>query len=194
MADWRTQAAAELARFTGRHAAKQRATVVALVDAHLAGTPEEEVWRRPETCSRTVYHTKWKKDATFADVLETVETLARDWKANETVRELAEAARRLALASPVAVTKVIEVISTGHIEFRDRYGNVIRTENASMTDVLRAAFGILDRAGIETAVKGSSEVTGVELSLDEWKRQQAERRQQAAEALADVDIDDGDTG
>lgn len=176
MADWEHQAAAELARFTGRHAAKQRATIIALVDARLAGTPEEDVWRRADTCSRTVYHTKWKKDAIFADVLATVESLARNWKSTETVRALTEAARRLALAAPVAAAAAIR-------RLQDDDGNI----------ALRAAFGILDRAGVETATKSSAEVTGVELTLDEWRTQQAERQRQAQEALDDF-ADDDDAG
>lgn len=150
MADWESAAVAELARLNvtteGRrdpHATKKRATILALVDARLAGTPEERVWEKPETCSRMIYHTKWKKDVTFAAVLTNVETLARDWKNTETVRSLQEAARRLALAAPLAAAAAIRGLN-------NLDGNI----------ALRAAFGILDRAGVETAQKGSREVTG----------------------------------
>jgi hypothetical protein len=143
MAEWETAAAAELSRLEGRHATKMRATVIALVDARLAGTIEEDVWRRADTCSRTVYHTKWKKDPTFAAVLGSVERMAREWKDGEAVRALGLAAKRLALASPVAVARAISML-------HDADSNV----------VLRAAFGILDRAGVETAAKSSSEISG----------------------------------
>ena len=174
MADWETAAAAELSRLEGRHATKMRATVIALVDARLAGTIEEDVWRRADTCSRTVYHTKWKKDPTFAEVLTSVERMAREWKDGEAVRALGLAAKRLALASPVAVARAISML-------HDADSNV----------VLRAAFGILDRAGVETAAKSSSETTTTEISLDEWKRQQSDRKAQAAATIDDF-ADDGE--
>ena len=52
-------------------------------------------------------------------------------------------AKRLALASPVAVGKLITLLNSPD-------------ENI----VYRAATGILDRAGVETAVKASTEVSG----------------------------------
>lgn len=141
MAEWEAQAAAELARLTQPHVTKKRATVLALVDARLAGRPEEEIWRQPGTCSRNIYHTKWKKDPTFAGVVENVERLAREWQDTKALRALKQAAERLALASPAAVGKAIEIMAQGDDP------NV----------VLRAAFGILDRAGVETAVKAKTE-------------------------------------
>lgn len=144
MADWQAQAAAELGRLTAPNATKKRNTVIALVDARLAGTPEEAIWKRPDTCSRAIYHGKWRKDPIFASVLENVEKLARGWKDGESARSLEEAARLLALASPLAVRKVLEVL-------RDS-----RDDQA----ILRAAFGLLDRAGVETAAKSSAEVSG----------------------------------
>ena len=56
---------------------------------------------------------------------------------------LQQAARRLALASPVAVAIAVELL---------------KSPDAAIQ--LRAAFGILNRAGIETAVKSSSLVVG----------------------------------
>ena len=143
MADWESQAAAELDRLDNPHATKKRATIIALVDARLAGKTEESVWQRDETCSRSVYHEKWKKDPTFADVLTKVTALARQWHNGRSLRALAQAAERLALASPVAVAKAIAMLN-------------------SLDDqvALRAAFGILDRAGVETAVKSKAEITG----------------------------------
>lgn len=143
MPDWESQAAAELNRLTNPYATKKRATVIALVDARLAGKTEESVWGLPETCSRYIYHSKWKKDPTFAEVLERVTALARQWKDLQGIRALGQAAERLALASPVAVARAIALLQSGD----DRI-------------VLSAAFGILDRAGVETAVKVRSEVTG----------------------------------
>lgn len=160
MADWEATAAAELARLQNPYATKKRATILALVDARLAGTSEESVWKRPECCSRSVYHEKWKKDLIFADVLKNVTELAVDWKSEEGIRALREASRRLSLASPVVVSRMIDLITTGQIEFKDRNGHTLRTAYAQIPEVVRAAFGILDRAGVVTTQKSSSEIAG----------------------------------
>lgn len=143
MAEWEFQAAAELDRLPNPHAAKKRATILALVDARIAGRPEETVWSLPDTCSRTVYQTKWKRDPVFGEVLERVTSLARTWKDGQGLRALAQAAERLALASPVAVARAIAMLQSSDEQV-----------------VLRAAFGILDRAGVETAAKSTSAVVG----------------------------------
>ena len=143
MADWIDEAAAQLDRLQGKHREKQRATVIALVDARISGRSEETVWSLPETCSRNIYHSKWKKEPTFAEVLASVTEIAQGWKDTESLRALKAAAKRLALASPVAVGKLITLLNSPD-------------ENI----VYRAATGILDRAGVETAVKASTEVSG----------------------------------
>lgn len=140
MADeWVRLAGEALGRIEGQHAEKKRATILALVDARLSGEPEESVWRRPGVCNRGTYHLKWKKDATFAEALAAVTTLARDWKDGRALRALQEAAEKLALAAPVAVGRAINLLGSDDENIR-----------------LRAAFGILDRAGVETAQKSSS--------------------------------------
>jgi hypothetical protein len=174
MADWQDLAAAELGRLEHPHAAKKRTTVIALVDCRLAGTSEETVFQRRDTCSRNTYHAKWKKDPVFADVLETVTGLAREWHGGRAMRAMAQASERLALASPGAVAKIVAVLANSEDD----------------QAVLRAAFGILDRAGLETAEKSTTEVTGV--TLEEWRAQQADRQSQTAAALEDFADIDGD--
>lgn len=143
MVGWEAEAVAELNRLQPPQVAKKRATVIALVDARLAGQPEESVWGRPDTCSRNIYHSKWKKDPIFSDVLRSVTELARTWHDGRSLRALSKAAELMALASPDAVARAIALMQ-------------------SMDDAvaLRAAFGILDRAGVETATKARTEVTG----------------------------------
>lgn len=169
-ADWEAQAAAELARLTNPHIAKKRATIVALVDARLAGNSEETVFARSDTCSRNIYHAKWKKDPIFADVLERTTALAREWHGGRAMRALAQAAERLALASPAAVGRAVEVLSTGKMVFRLPDGETEERE-ANMAEVLRVAFGILDRAGLETAAKAPSavqiEIAYADVDLDQ---------------------------
>jgi predicted phosphoribosyltransferase len=142
MAEWMEAAQGALSRLDGEQwADKKKATILALVDAHLAGRSEETVWDRPETCARNTYHAKWKHSPTFADVLVEVDGLARGWRDGRSLRALNEAAERLALAAPVAVAKLIE-----------------RLKSDDEAIILRAAVAILDRAGLETAAKSSSRV------------------------------------
>lgn len=148
MADeWVVAAANQLERLAGdRHYGKMRGTVIAIVGARLAGESEETVWepRRPDTCSRTIYQRKWKKQPLFADVLKQVETLAREYQDGRALRAKQAAAERLALAAPVAVATAIQEL-----------------RNEDPTVRLRAAFGILDRAGKETAPQGVVDTTAV---------------------------------
>ena len=142
MSDWTEGAQAALSRLNGEvWADKKKATILALVDAHLSGVSEETVWARPEVCARNTYHAKWKKDPLFAAVLAEVDATARGWRDGRALRALNEAAERLALASPVAVAKLIE-----------------RLKSTDEGIILRAATAILDRAGMETAAKSSSSV------------------------------------
>lgn len=140
MNDWTDRAAQALEPLRGTHLVKKRATVMALVDARLAGRSEESVWRLPEVCNRSTYHSKWKHDPVFAAVLDEVTQLAREWKDTRAMDALRESAEQLALATPEAVAVAIRLLSDpdGHVQ-------------------LRAAFGILDRAGFETATKGSAD-------------------------------------
>lgn len=145
--DWATTAAAELDRLSDQqHAGKMRATILALVDTRLAGEPEERCWDKalyPNACSRSVYHKKWKINPLFASVLTNVESLARNYQDTRTLRALNSAAERLALAAPVAVGRLIALM-----------------QDPESAIVLRAALGILDRAGVETAQKGTTEMQG----------------------------------
>lgn len=168
--DWVEAALEELERLPEPHREKKQATVIALVDAKLAGRSEESVWGLPTVCARSTYHGKWRKDPLFADVLERVGNLARGWVNGRSVRALQEAAERLALASPVAVSTSIQ-----HLQHPD--GNV----------ALRAAFGILDRAGMETAAKGSQRVENeVTLDADQFAVLMGEAQEQAAEIEAEA--------
>lgn len=140
---WAEEAARVLGRLSEPHLAKKRATIIALVDARLSGASEESVWDRPETCSRTVYHNKWKRDKVFADVLAEVTKLAQGWEDGRATLALAGAAKALALASPSAVARLVAMLTS--------------PEDAV---VVRSAVAILDRAGMETAVKQQHELAG----------------------------------
>ena len=159
---WVEQAASLLSEITGPHAQTKRNTIIALVDARLAGRSEETVWSVPGTCNRRNYHTKWKKQPLFAETLKAVHDLAIHHKNLRAVAALSEAAENLALASPAAVAAAVRMLMS--------------TDEAIK---LRAAFGILDRAGVETALKGSA-VTTHALDADQFAALQAQAKAKAA--------------
>lgn len=144
--DWLQAATQELDRLgERRHYGKMRETIIAIVGARLSGESEETVWspRRPNVCTRALYYHKWKKDPLFSEVLANVERIARHHMESRALRARLAAAERLALASPIAVGVAIREMQHEEAAIR-----------------LRAAFGILDRAGVETATKTAVENTG----------------------------------
>jgi len=139
--DWADAVASELDRLRGlQHEHKRRNTILALADARLAGRSEETVWTLENTCNRSTWHNRWKHDPVMLDVLASVERQARRWLDTKAIRALAEAAERLQLASPAAAGKAISLM----LSQDDRVA-------------LQAAFGVLDRAGVETAPKTQQE-------------------------------------
>lgn len=170
---WRSAKALldELDRLDGREWQKKRATVLALVDARLAGRSEETIWDSPETCNRSTYHNKWKKDQTFAQVLANCTAIARRHRDGKPARALMQAGSTLQLASPAAVTRLIALL-------------------LSLDESIahRAAVAILDRAGIETAAKVEAHTTTS--GLVDW-RAEADRRRQAAEGML-AEMDEGE--
>ena len=172
--DWSTAAeiAAQLDRLSGQHIEKQRRTILALVDARLAGRTEESVWSIPGTCNRTTYHLKWKKQEPFASVLDACTKAARAHRDGASARALAQAAERLALAAPPAVGRLITLLNSDDEAI-----------------ILRSAVAILDRAGIETGTKTTTSAT---MEIADWRADAANRRQLAAETMAAFDELDDD--
>lgn len=119
---------------------KRRNTIIALVEARLNGTSEEEVFKRKDTCARRIYHEKWKKEPLFADTLAKVVAETRKFKAETALNN---AIYKLQYNTETAVDRVVELIQ--HVD-----GQV----------ALRASFGLLDRAGLSTAQKGTSALVG----------------------------------
>lgn len=144
MSEWVSAATAALSKLNDvQWGERKKATIIALVDARLAQRSEESVWDLPQVCARNTYHSKWKKDALFMAVLDEVTTLAKEWHDGRAMRALAEAAEQLAINSPEAVRRLVAVMKQG----------------GDLTNARLAAVAILDRAGIETAAKSSSENT-----------------------------------
>lgn len=134
--EWLHLALDELNRFTGRSRRKKQQTVIALVQARVDGDPISSVWKRDDTCARSTYYNSWKGDHVFSKVHENVEKLALDWQATRGLRAVRKAAEALQIYAPMAANKAFQVLM-----------------NEDDSTALRAAFGILDRAGVETAQK-----------------------------------------
>lgn len=147
---WLREVQSALGRLQPPHVAKKRATILALVDARLAGEPEESVWRRADTCNRSTYHEKWKRDPVFAEVLELVTLRAVEWRETEEARALRDAARRLALASPNAVEVLVGLLAS-----------------SDETQRRLAAGDLLDRASTATSTKRSASVKITEELTDD---------------------------
>lgn len=156
------------------HADKKKATILAIVGARLEFRSEESVWDDPRVCNRATYHSRWKKQPLFADVLKQVTQAAKAHRDSRAARSLAQAGERLALAANPAVGRLVQLLTS------DDEGII-----------LRAAVAILDRAGLETAQKATAATAG---DLEEWRRQADERRRQVEETIEEFDTDDADEG
>ena len=137
--DWMAQALEAMAQLRGPHLAKKQATILALVDARLSGRSDESVFRQPDTCSRTIWHAKWKRDPIIQEALEAATQAALNWHHGRALRAIAQAREMMTLSTPAAAEEVIK-----------------RLRSADDNIVLRAAFGLLDRADFETAPKAST--------------------------------------
>jgi len=125
--------ARSLERLPGPHKLKKRQTVVAIVDARLAGRSVDSVFGLPQTCARNTWHSKWKHDETVAEVLEEVEAAMMAEADAEALAMVGAAWRKLQLNSLGAVDMLVTQL-----------GN----ENGSVA--VRAAKEILDRASPST--------------------------------------------
>ena len=153
----------QLSRLNGvQHERKKKDTLIALIDANLTQTSEEEVWKRGDTCARSTWHDKWKKDPLIADVLECARRLAHNWRDNLAATTLADAAELLALESYASVEEMV------------------RLRNFADDDRVRlqASTGILDRASALTAAK--SDVSTNRLDGDTFAAMRADAQKEAA--------------
>jgi hypothetical protein len=88
-------------------------------------------------------------------------------QSSEEEKAIRQATRKLRLLVPKAVDSLETIMQTGE----------------SDAVKLRAADSILNRAGMETAEKSSSETVG--MTLEEWRTKQRERQHKASQALDD---------
>lgn len=160
-----------LDRLQAPHKQKKITTILALVDARLAGRSEESVWKEPGTVARTNYHAKWKKDALFADVLATVHRAALRQQNKRATDTILRAQHILMISSASAATTLVKAMTSTDEQI-----------------VIRAALAVLDRAGLETATKTETHAVGP-TPLDQWRRDVEQRRAAVDGMIADMDDD-----
>ena len=108
----------------------------------------------------------------FRDALDACLRRALMAQNNEEEKAIRQATRKLRLLVPKAVDSLELIMQTGE----------------SDAVKLRAADSILNRAGMETAEKSSSETVG--MTLEEWRTKQRERQSKASAALVDFADDE----
>lgn len=157
---WLRRAEEHLSRIVYPEKAKKRNTIIALVDARLAGLPDASVFEMSDTCSRNTWYDKWSKDQLIRDVLDAVESLAFTLKDRRKLEALATAKETITMASPAAAQTLAAMAAFGYMDTMLN-GDTLRVPVAA-TERLRAALGLLDRASSETAAKNAIEHTGAD--------------------------------
>jgi hypothetical protein len=129
---------------------KQRTTVLKLAEA--AATPGRsmsDVFKEPDCCNRSTWYDRpsrdgWESDPQIQHALALATERAQHWQDTTIARHIAEAQRKLAVAAPPAVDRIISLMAGAEDQ---------RVQ-------LRAAEGILDRTAQETASKQAVSVSG----------------------------------
>lgn len=140
---WLELALNELDKIKGHERDKKRLTVIALIDARIGGESDASVFRKAGTVSRDIWYKKWSKDPLIASVLDTIENMVRPARDRAALAAMAGAAATMQLSSPGAVARAVELM-----------------QSKDDAVALKAAFGLLDRAGMETAIKSSTALEG----------------------------------
>ena len=172
-----------LAVFGGTHGQKKRKTILALVEAEMAGKAEETVWKQEDTCNRSTYHGKWKKNKQFSRTLALVRDAARKYASAPGSMAMLDARNRMQRITSKASRTIEKSL-----------------ESADETIALRAALKTIEIAGVMesdsakisdrtfagavTAGRGE----GGEMTLAEWRIQSAKQERQAGEAEVLLDL------
>lgn len=84
--DWITDDVLSLLKdIRGKHAAKQRSTVIAIAFARANQIPIEEVFKRRDTCNQRIWYQKWQYDPKLVTALEACYEAAQGYKDSETI-------------------------------------------------------------------------------------------------------------
>lgn len=124
---------------------KRHTTVLKLADAFATtGRSMEDVFRDADCCNRSTWHGRtdrpgWKSDPQIQTALKLATERAQQWQDTVITRNIADAQRRLAVASPAAVQRLITLMDSA--------------DDPKLQRIV--ALDILDRTGAgETASKG----------------------------------------
>jgi len=155
----------------------QRRALRAYVSQVELGDMDVQRWLASDLCP--VSRTAWNRDGQrnylnnpqFKEALEACLRRALAAQHTEEEKAIRQATRKLRLLVPKAVDRLEIIMETGE----------------SDAVKLRAADSILNRAGMETAEKSSSETVG--MTLEEWRAKQRERQSKASQAIDDFSDD-----
>ncbi len=126
-------------------------------------------WRRPAAKGGNYWGTERDPVHPFRRAVAAYRAAWLRWQTDEESEAIRRAAHDIRMAATEAVTRLLELM---------------RTADKDAVQ-LRAAESVLDRAGLETAEKHTTELTGE--TIDEWRRQRAEQREQARAAMTDFE-------
>lgn len=158
----------------------QRRALRAYISQVELGDQNVLAWLDSEACpvSRAAWYRDRGRNYLGSDLFqEALQASLRRAIAAQTAEEekaIKRATRKLRLLVPEAVDSLEKLMNTGE----------------SDAVKLRATDSILNRAGLETAEKSTTEVTGI--PLDEWRKEQEARRGKVSQAIddfADIDAD-----
>lgn len=144
---------------------KKQHTVLRMAQAAAEGRSLDSVFEEPGTCAKSTWYgdkrkkrTGWRDDSAIAHAVEIATDRALWWMRYTDGRGVQAGLEELAVAVPLAVRQAVNFVTHGQAIVR-RGGQAVAVE-ASPTEILKAALGIMDRASATTAAKGSREVTG----------------------------------
>lgn len=189
-----------LAAISEPHAVKKQTTVLLIAQAVATGESLTSVFDRDDTCKADIwYGTKrrngtrkpgWKEDPTIKAAHDLAVERARWWVRVRQSGAVQNSLDILMDAGEHAAQQLANMVKMGVLVF-DFGGDGLEMRRADAGHILEASKQILDRISAATASKSTTEV--VEMSLEEWRAAQAQRQEQAKQALTDFgDEDDGE--
>ena len=142
--DWRSAELVEaLEGLAGRSLRKKRNTILRLAEGLLIGRSTRETFLLPDTCSRSTWYGRrrngdrdpgWRDQPEISDALNLAIRDAQYWADTETARAVTQATKRLAIAAPGAVGKLVMLMAQAKSEEVQR-----RSANDILDRVRKAA-------------------------------------------------------
>jgi hypothetical protein len=141
--NWLTPEIVEvLQTIKGRHAAKKRITAIKVAFAQANEEPLKRVWEQSDTCSETIWYTKWQNDPVIKAVHEACYERCLDWRAEN----IAEIEAYFSL-------KRRESIAKHSAQAPEALANVMHGETQKGADRISAANSLLGWANPDDAAK-----------------------------------------